>query len=81
MIDGRMSILEGSILARQQHTIGREGNGAGASYIQSAELNGKTWNKCWLFRDELFKGGVLKLKMGTQPNNNWGLEAPVHCPQ
>ena len=30
MIDGRMSILEGSILARQQHTIGREGNGAGA---------------------------------------------------
>lgn len=58
-----------------------EGNGAGASYIQSAELNGKTWNKCWLFRDELFKGGVLKLKMGTQPNNNWGLEAPVHCPQ
>ena len=58
-----------------------EGNGAGASYIQSAGLNGKTWNKCWLFRDELFKGGVLKLKMGTQPNNNWGLEAPVHCPQ
>jgi predicted alpha-1,2-mannosidase len=58
-----------------------EGNGTGASYIQSAELNGKTWNKCWLFRDELFKGGVLKLKMGTQPNNNWGLEAPVHCPQ
>lgn len=58
-----------------------EGNGVGASYIQSAELNGKTWNKCWLFRDELFKGGVLKLKMGTQPNNNWGLEAPVHCPQ
>lgn len=58
-----------------------EGNGTGASYIQSAELNGKTWNKCWLFRDELFKGGVLKLKMGTLPNNNWGLEAPVHCPQ
>ena len=58
-----------------------EGNSTGASYIQSAELNGKTWNKCWLFRDELFKGGVLKLKMGTQPNNNWGLEAPVHCPQ
>lgn len=58
-----------------------EGNGAGAGYVQSAELNGKTWNKCWLFRDELYKGGVLKLKMGAQPNKAWGMEAPVSCPQ
>ena len=58
-----------------------EGNGANAGYIQSAELNGKAWNKCWMFRDELFKGGVLKLKMGAQPNSLWGIEESVPCPQ
>jgi len=58
-----------------------EGNGVNACYVQSAELNGKPLNQCWLFRDILYQGGVLKLKMGAQPNKVWGTETPVPCPQ
>ncbi len=41
-------------------------------YIQSAVLNGKTWNNAWFYHDELVKGGSLILKMGDQPNKEWG---------
>lgn len=57
-----------------------EGNDPDSYYIQSATLNGKTLDQCWLFRDELFKGGVLKLKMGKEAST-WGLETPIHNPQ
>ena len=49
-----------------------EGNGKDAYYIQSAELNGKALADCWLFRDDFYKGGTLKLKMGKEPNPEWG---------
>ena len=58
-----------------------EGNGSDAYYVQSAQLNGKPLDQCWLFRDELYKGGTLKLKMGTKPNQAWGTTIPVPCPQ
>ncbi len=41
-------------------------------YIQSAELNGKTLDNCWLYRDEFYKGGNLKLNMADTPNEEWG---------
>ena len=31
------------------------------------------------YRDELYKGGTLKLTMGNQPNEKWGVENPPHC--
>lgn len=45
-------------------------------YIQSAELNGKSLNNCWLYRDELMKGGTLVFTMGKQPNSEWGTKVP-----
>ena len=45
-------------------------------YVQSAMWNGKTLNNAWLYRDELMKGGTLTLKMGNQPNQNWGVKLP-----
>ncbi|GGE52370.1 hypothetical protein GCM10011413_18320 [Pedobacter psychrotolerans] len=45
-------------------------------YVQSATWNGKTLNNAWLYRDELMKGGTLTLKMGDQPNQNWGVKLP-----
>ncbi|MBG6235577.1 putative alpha-1,2-mannosidase [Pedobacter sp. CAN_A7] len=45
-------------------------------YIQSAEFNGKTLANCWLYRDELMKGGKLVFVMGSQPNENWGTKVP-----
>lgn len=42
-------------------------------YIQSARLNGKTYNKCYLDYKEIAAGGQLELVMGPQPNKNWGI--------
>jgi predicted alpha-1,2-mannosidase len=51
-------------------------NGPKAYYVQSATLNGKALDNCWLYRDALYKGGILKLKMGMQPNRRWGATTP-----
>jgi len=45
-------------------------------YVQSATFNGRPLNNCWLYRDELMKGGQLVFTMGNQPNKNWGTEVP-----
>ncbi|MGC4233588.1 MAG: GH92 family glycosyl hydrolase [Niabella sp.] len=45
-------------------------------YVQSASLNGKPLHNCWLYRDELMKGGRLVLQMGSIPNKNWGTKIP-----
>ncbi len=44
-------------------------------YIQSATLNGRTWHKPWFSHDEIKNGGKLVLKMGKNPNYEWGIGA------
>ncbi len=51
-------------------------NSADNIYIQSAQWNGKPLTHCWLYRDELMKGGNLQLVMGKAPNENWGSKVP-----
>ena len=48
----------------------------GNRYVQSVSFNGKDIENSWIFRDELMKGGVLKFKMDTQPNKDWGASVP-----
>jgi predicted alpha-1,2-mannosidase len=43
-------------------------------YIQSATLNGKPLNRCWLSYPDITAGGNLELVLGPQPNKNWGLQ-------
>jgi predicted alpha-1,2-mannosidase len=43
-------------------------------YIQSAVLNGRPYEKCWLDHKDIVAGGVLELEMGSQPNTGWGLK-------
>ncbi len=43
-------------------------------YIQSARLNGKPYSKCYLDYRDIMDGGILELRMGSQPNKNWGVE-------
>ena len=45
-------------------------------YVQSAEFNGKKLDNCWLYRDEMMKGGTLRFRMGSQPNKSWGVQIP-----
>ncbi|MEA4978707.1 MAG: glycoside hydrolase family 92 protein, partial [Petrimonas sp.] len=41
-------------------------------YIQSAELNGISWEKPWFSHDDLKNGGTLELTMGNKANKQWG---------
>ncbi len=43
-------------------------------YIQSATLNGKPLNRCWVTYSEITAGGELNLVLGAQPNKKWGVE-------
>ncbi|RYY53648.1 MAG: hypothetical protein EOO05_20925, partial [Chitinophagaceae bacterium] len=55
-------------------TIKTKNNSATNIYIQSALLNGKPYNKCYIDHADIIKGGVLELTMGSEPNKNWGRE-------
>jgi predicted alpha-1,2-mannosidase len=41
-------------------------------YIQSATLNGKSWNKPWFSHADIAGGAKLVLQMGPMPNKAWG---------
>ena len=45
------------------------------SYIQSARLNGKTFDRSFIWHDEIVKGGELVFVMGDQPNKKWATGA------
>ena len=42
-------------------------------YIQSATLNGQTFDKTVISHETILKGGTLHFVMGNQPNKNWGI--------
>jgi len=44
-------------------------------YIQSAQLNGETIDRCWFTHEELMKGGKLHLVMGPRPNKEWSINS------
>jgi predicted alpha-1,2-mannosidase len=44
------------------------------TYIQSAKLNGKPYNKSWITHDDVISGSTLELQMGPEPNKQWGNE-------
>lgn len=41
-------------------------------YIQSALLNGRPYNRCYIDYYDIMKGDRLELTMGAKPNKNWG---------
>ena len=48
------------------------GNAPGPRYSQSAKLNGRPLDRCWLDHKEIVAGGVLELELGAEPNKAWG---------
>jgi predicted alpha-1,2-mannosidase len=48
-------------------------------YIQSATLNGRTWNKPWFSHADIANGGTLIFEMGPLPNFAWG-SSPGEAP-
>lgn len=54
-------------------------NGPSAYYVQSASWNGKPIENCWIFREDVSQGGLLKLEMGEKPAEYWGTrETPYY---
>ncbi|MDO8952294.1 MAG: GH92 family glycosyl hydrolase, partial [Draconibacterium sp.] len=41
-------------------------------YIQSAKLNGQSFNRTWIGHNEIVNGGELIFEMGPEPNKKWG---------
>lgn len=54
-------------------TIVAENNSPENIYIQSAKLNGKPYNMCFINHQIIANGGELTLVMGNMPNKKWGL--------
>jgi putative alpha-1,2-mannosidase len=42
-------------------------------YIQSATLNGNSFDRTWITQDEITNGGELVFQMGPEPNKKWGV--------
>jgi predicted alpha-1,2-mannosidase len=57
-------------------TIEARNNSAANVYVQAVTFNGKRLDNCWMYRDELMKGGRLVFAMGDRPNMNWGVKVP-----
>ncbi|MBN2416436.1 GH92 family glycosyl hydrolase [bacterium] len=53
-------------------SIRAEKNSPGNVYIQSALLNGEAYGKNYITHDDIMAGGTLVLRMGAQPNRDWG---------
>jgi predicted alpha-1,2-mannosidase len=63
----------------KQFEIQAERWSAANRYIQSATLNGKPLDRCWITHDEIGAGGTLRLTMGPEPNRGWAT-APEAAP-
>lgn len=50
-------------------------------FIQSAALNGQSYNQAWIGYDDLMNGGTLEFDMGDTPNYAWGLRPNRHLLQ
>jgi putative alpha-1,2-mannosidase len=50
-------------------------------YVQSATLNGKPLERAWITHDEIVNGGVLQFRLGSQPNERWGVSGLGNSPQ
>lgn len=61
-------------------TITAENNGPQKPYIQSGELNGAKFNRVYLSHDEITRGGELKLRMDSTPNEKWAVQPESRPP-
>jgi putative alpha-1,2-mannosidase len=58
-------------------TIIAPGASAENQYIQSARLNGKPFNQCWISHAAILAGGKLEFELGPAPNPEWGRMRPA----
>lgn len=69
--------LNRSYYSGEVFSITTTNNSPKSCFIQEAEWNGTSLQKCFISLKDIQNGGELKLKMGEQPNEHWGIE---QCP-
>jgi len=52
------------------------GDPAENTYIDSAMLNGKALDRCWISWADIINGGTLDLTLANKPNTSWGIDDP-----
>ncbi len=55
-------------VGKKTFTVVALGNSPSSIYVQSATLDGKPWDKCWVSDAQVRKGGILRLVMGPRPS-------------
>lgn len=60
-------------------TITASANDLESPFIQSADLNGESFNSTWIATETVQNGGTLDFNMGPEPNTNWAV-APTSIP-
>lgn len=68
----KASLTVGKKDEEKTFTIETENGSPTNVYIQSATLNGKSFDRAWITHKELEAGGVLHFVMSDQPNKAWG---------
>ncbi|MDR2763802.1 MAG: GH92 family glycosyl hydrolase [Tannerella sp.] len=53
-------------------TVNASNNSPENVYIQSAKLNGKSYDRCYIDYADIMNGGTLDFVMGRNPNTEWG---------
>jgi predicted alpha-1,2-mannosidase len=61
------------VAGNKTFTIKAINNSKENKYIQSATLNGQSFNRTWITHNEITKGGELVFEMGSEPNKKWGV--------
>lgn len=62
----------------KQFVVSAPGNATGDIYLQSVQLNGKSWTKNWIDHSTILAGGELRFKMGKHPNKRRGITADAY---
>lgn len=65
----KISIMLGN---KKKLVIETKNNSKEHVYVQELTFNGQQIQNCWMYRDELMKGGKLVFTMGKEPNKSWG---------
>jgi predicted alpha-1,2-mannosidase len=81
MIDRATINLDSKFHKGKAFTVIAENNSPKNVYVQSATLNGKPLDRCWISHQEIVDGGELVLKMGAEPNKAWAARAEDRPPE
>jgi predicted alpha-1,2-mannosidase len=61
-------------------TIKANGVSSANRFIQSAELNGASFDQAWISYEDLMAGGTLEFEMSSAPNVEWGADPEAAPP-